>query len=62
MLKNIRKLQGTKELEKSTQRNILGGLRAAARCKSQSDCSIDQICQNGRCFNCFDPRTGYWFC
>ncbi|KAB8152977.1 hypothetical protein EZY14_011365 [Kordia sp. TARA_039_SRF] len=61
MLKNIRKLQGTKELAKSTQKNILGG-RPPKECSSQSDCTINQICQNGTCFNCYDPRTGYWYC
>ncbi len=62
MLKSIRNLQGTNELSKTSQKNILGGIRPAKKCSSQSDCTIDQICQNGRCFDCYDPSTGYWYC
>ena len=62
MLKNILKLKGTEKLTKNSQKEILGGRRPAAQCNSQSDCTINQICQNGVCFNCYDPFTGYWYC
>lgn len=62
MIKNILKLQGTKELTKNSQKEILGGKRFPKRCTSQSDCTIDQICQNGTCFDCYDPFSGSWYC
>ncbi len=63
MLKNILNLKGVVELNKTSQKEILGGIRRSKKqCESQSDCSIDQICQNGTCFNCYDPISGSWFC
>jgi hypothetical protein len=62
MLHKIQKLKGVRQLTKSSQKQILGGKGKAKKCSSQSDCTINQICQNGRCFNCYDPSTGSWFC
>ncbi|WP_046757991.1 hypothetical protein [Kordia jejudonensis] len=61
MLKNILQLDGTKKLDKNVQKEILGG-RKAKECVSQANCTINQICQNGTCFDCYDPFTGYWYC
>ncbi|QHI35995.1 hypothetical protein IMCC3317_13460 [Kordia antarctica] len=62
MLKNILKLEGTQKLNKTAQKEILGGRRNVAECTNASHCPANHICQNGRCFDCYDPFSGSWYC
>jgi hypothetical protein len=62
MLHDILKLKGAQKLAKHSQKEILGGKGKLRECTSQFNCTINQICLNGVCFNCYDPATGSWFC